>query len=86
MAIIPLMTQMHINLRTRHSVCLSVENDLLYSPSTHVEGELCITHDSLKLVYQDQKIESTRCIVYIVFCMEHIACIIYVLIMYQSLS
>lgn len=70
------MTQSLINLTMRHSVGLSVENDLHYSPSTHVERELFIKRDSLKLMNQVQKIESTRFIVYVVLCIEHIECII----------
>lgn len=66
------MTQAHINLSI-YSMGLRIESYLLYSPPTHVKCELCIIHDSLKLMYHVQKIGSTRFIVYPVFCIEHMA-------------
>lgn len=80
--IISLTTPTHINLGIRHSVKNNIYS-LFFPPLSDMECEFCIKHDSLKLMYWVQKIESARFIAYIMSYIEHI---VYVLILYQSSS
>lgn len=60
------------------------QTSLFFLPLSDVECEFCITHDSLKLMYWVQEIESTRFVAYNIFHVEYAVYITRVLILWQS--